>query len=357
MLAHQALSHLKTEAAFQPIGEPVGNLTLGRGQLQGAPVHLAIVENRIASGSLGARESDRLASLFKVVAAQKSPLLMYLDSAGARVSEGLPALGAFRHMYRAALAMAASGAPVAAICGANCFGGASMLASLAGVRHFSANTRFAMSGPAILAQSAGVSVLDEMFQAMSHAAIGMDARVKLGGDNVAATATAPITLPVAAPAAAARHAALGERVAALRGSKPAAAVEKIERKDFAKLYPEGYAASQRAGVLTGEATHRGGKADLLGVIDGQLLGAAPLGHWPMRCGKNWRHRRPPCTCWLTANPTRPRSTTSASCCRSIWPTWRRRCMRSLLPAPGSRPRCWVSLAAAYTLRSPPRRNR
>ena len=31
MLAHQALSHLKTEAAFQPIGEPVGNLTLGGG--------------------------------------------------------------------------------------------------------------------------------------------------------------------------------------------------------------------------------------------------------------------------------------------------------------------------------------
>jgi hypothetical protein len=152
MLAHQALSHLKTEAAFQPIGEPVGNLTLGRGQLQGAPVHLAIVENRIASGSLGARESDRLASLFKVVAAQRSPLLMYLDSAGARVSEGLPALGAFRHMYRAALAMAASGAPVAAIC-AQLFCGASMLASLAGVRHFSANTRFAMSGPAILAQA------------------------------------------------------------------------------------------------------------------------------------------------------------------------------------------------------------
>ncbi len=274
MLAHQTLSHLKTESGFQPIGEPVGNLTLGRGRLQDATVHLAIIENRIASGSLGARESDRLASLFKVVAAQKSPLLMYIDSAGARVSEGLPALGAFRHMYRAALAMAASGAPVAALCGANCFGGASMLASLAGVRHFSANTRFAMSGPAILAQSAGVSVLDEMFQAMSHAAIGMDARVKFGGDNVAATATAPMTLPVAAPAAAARHAALGERVAALRGSKPAAAVEKIERKDFAKLYPEGYAASQHAGVLTGAAAHRGGKADLLGVVDGQLLGAA-----------------------------------------------------------------------------------
>ena len=177
MLAHEALSHLKSQTGFQPLGEAVGNLTLGRGQLGGTQGHVAIVENRIASGSLGAKESDKLASLFKVAAAQKAPLLMYLDSAGARISEGLPALGAFRHMYRAALNLAASGVPVTAVCGANCFGGASMLASLAGARYFSANTRFAMSGPAILAQSAGASVLDDMFQAMAQSAIGMDARV------------------------------------------------------------------------------------------------------------------------------------------------------------------------------------
>ena len=75
MLAHESLLHLKSHTGFQPIGDPVGNLTLGRGQLQGKPVHVAIVEARIASGSLGAKESDKLASLFKVVAAMKDHVL------------------------------------------------------------------------------------------------------------------------------------------------------------------------------------------------------------------------------------------------------------------------------------------
>lgn len=283
MLAHESLSHLKSQTGFQAVGEPVGNLTLGRGQLQGGPVYLAIVENRIASGSLGLKESDKLASLFKVVAAQKAPLLMYLDSAGARVSEGLPALGAFRHMYRAALAMAASGAPVAAVCGANCFGGASMLACLAGTRYFSNNTRLAMSGPAILAQSAGVSVLDEMFQAMSQAAIGKDARVKLGAGNAAVPSA--IALPVAAGAAE-NHAQLGARLTTISSGKPVNAVESIERKDLAKLYPEGYGAQERGGVVTGEAQYQGEKIALLGVVNGKLLGAAAA--WAM-ADAVWKH--------------------------------------------------------------------
>ena len=276
MLAHESLLQLKSQTAFQAVGEPVGNLTLGRGQLQGSPVYLAIVENKIASGSLGAKESDKLASLFKVVAAQKSPLLMYLDSAGARVSEGLPALGAFRHMYRAALAMAVSGAPVAAVCGANCFGGASMLASLAGTRYFSTNTRFAMSGPAILAQSAGVSVLDEMFQAMSQAAIGRDSRLKLAAGNVAVPPA--LSLPVAVSATD-THALLGARLATIASGKLGNAVEKIERKDFAKLYPDGYDAQERGGVISGGAQYQGGKVALLGVVSGKLLGAATA--WAM----------------------------------------------------------------------------
>lgn len=276
MLAHESLLHLKSQTGFQPVGEPVGNLTLGRGQLQGKPVHVAIVEARIASGSLGAKESDKLASLFKVVAAQKAPLLLYLDSAGARVSEGLPALGSFRHMYRAALTMAASGAPVAAVCGANCFGGASMLASLAGTRYFSNNTRFAMSGPAILAQSAGVSVLDEMFQAMSQAAIGRDSRVKLGSGNAAMDKS--LTIP-AVDGLAARHAELGSRLASIGGGKAGNGAEKIERKDLAKLYPEGYELQERGGVVSGIARHRGSPVALLGAIGGKLMGAASA--WAM----------------------------------------------------------------------------
>lgn len=274
MLAHESLAQLKTAIEFQPVGEPVGNLTLGRGRMRGHPVFAAIVENKFASGALGAKESDKLASLFKVVAAQKAPLLMYIDSAGAKVSEGLPALGAFRHMYRAALAMAASGAPTAVFCGANCFGGASMLASLAGTRYYATNTRLAMSGPAILAQSVGVSVLDEMFQAMSVGSIGTAARTRLSLGNLAMSSTSALEeLPVAKTAQE-RHAELGARLSQLNASGSKSSAKKIERKDLAKLYSGGYELSERDSVLSGEAAYEGARVHVLGLIGGKLLGAA-----------------------------------------------------------------------------------
>ena len=60
MLAPETLQQLKALAAFQASGEPVGNLSIGRGIWKGAPVHVALVENRIASGSLGVKECDKL---------------------------------------------------------------------------------------------------------------------------------------------------------------------------------------------------------------------------------------------------------------------------------------------------------
>jgi len=273
MLAHEVLLSFASKLEFEPVGGTIGNLTLGRGKIAGVPAYVAMVENRIASGSLGVKESDKLASLFKVVAAQKAPLLMYLDSAGARVSEGLPALGAFRHMYRAALAMAASGARTAVYCGANCFGGASMLACLAGTRYYAKNTRLAMSGPAILAQSAGVSVLDEMFQAMSMSSIGAEARTKLSLGNLPATAASLGEPLVAAATLQQRHIELGARLSQISKGVMVTPAEKVERKDLAKLYPEHYDLTGKDGLMFGEALYQGAPVSVVGLTGGSLLGA------------------------------------------------------------------------------------
>jgi hypothetical protein len=281
MLSTECLATFKSRFEFSPTGEATGNLSIGRGRASfGAgrvpvPIFVAIVENKIASGSLGARECDKLASLFKVAAAKKSGLALYLDSAGARVSDGLPALGAFRYMYRAALDAAAAGVPMRAYCGANCFGGASMLAALAGTRVYSENTRFAMSGPSILAQAAGISALDDIFMAMSMAAINGEARSKLGETEsmVSHGGTATLSTP-AANALAARHAVLGARLPQAKLQDNFAGSEKLERKDLAKLYPEGYQLAERNGVLSGEATFEGNAVAVTGLIGGRLLGAS-----------------------------------------------------------------------------------
>jgi hypothetical protein len=282
MNSTESLAALKTATSFAILGDPIGNLSLGKGLLDGRPVHMALVENRIASGSLGVAECDKLASLFRIIATQKLPLILFLDSAGARLSQGLPALGAFRRMYRAAVEMAVSGAPVMVVLGANCFGGASMLAALASVRYFSDNTQFAMSGPAILAQAAGGSALDDMFRAIAQAAIGAESRVRRGLDNL------PMTGKLAMPSTATDMTRHEELKAGL--NSPVRPAEPLRRKDLDLLYPAGYEASESDGVLQGVARDGSGSIALLGLVNRKPLGAAQA--WAF-ADRAWRLRNAP----------------------------------------------------------------
>jgi hypothetical protein len=272
------LDALRAAVAFEPLGAPAGNLTLGKGQLDGRPLRVAIVENRIASGSLGKAEVAKLVPLLSIVAREKTPLVVWLDSAGARVSEGLDALGAFRRLFREALGARVAGAPIAMVLGRNCFGGASMLAHLAPRRLFSPNTQLAMSGPAILASAAGADALDEMFRAIAQATIGAAAREKASAANRAWAPGMDVAAwlrEALAPDAGSfdafheRHQSLRARLE--KGLTPRQP-EAMRRKELERLFPEGYQALECDGVVTGEATRDGAAVPLLG-----LVGSTPVG--------------------------------------------------------------------------------
>lgn len=270
------LANFKTAVQFQPQGETISNLTLGRGVVDGKPSYVAVIENRIASGALGVGECDKLTSLFKVIAAQRLPLVMYIDSAGARISEGLPALGAFRRMFAAALKASARDAPTACVVGTNCFGGASMLAALCRTRYFNTHSRLAMSGPTILAAAAGASPLDEQFRAIAEVSIGSQARIKLSPHHLAFdgkisfTSQPPQTLFI-------QHQMLGE---ALQQAKLYAkgATETVSRKDISALYPAGVEVATTNGVVTGRAkpgaNSESADISIIGSIDRQPMTAA-----------------------------------------------------------------------------------
>jgi hypothetical protein len=135
-----------------------------------------------------------------------------------------------------------------------------------------------MSGPAILAQSAGASVLDEMFQSMSQACIGTEGRIRLSLGNLAVS---PAALSEELPNAASnpeRHAQLGARLAPagmpVDATAGATAPTSVDRKDLAKRYPQGYTLHEHDGVLTGEAVFEGLPVAVTGLVGGKLLGAA-----------------------------------------------------------------------------------
>ncbi len=270
---------LAAALALAPLGEAAGNVTVGRGKLDGKAVHVVLIENRAASGSIGAAEAERLGALFRVVALERSPLVLFIDSAGAKVSEGLGALGAFRHLYRAGLEAALAGAPIAAVLGRNCFGGAGMLAHLAARRLFGPETRLGMSGPAVIAAAQGMDPLDEMFAAMAQAAMSPAARAKASAANSAWQPGADLApwlrdalAPVADAAAAfrARHEAL-----ATRFPRPLAtpAWETVRRRDLERIYPDGYEAREANGLLEGQGRVAPGAESFLGIVGDKPLAA------------------------------------------------------------------------------------
>jgi hypothetical protein len=273
------LEALKKAVAFEPHKDRVGNLAWGKGTLDGKPVRLAMVENRFASGAIGEAEAERLAALFKIAARERSPLVLHLDSAGAKISEGLKALGAFRSVYRAGLEAVASGSHLAVVLGANCFGGSSMLAHLAPRRLFSPQTRLAMSGPAILAAAAGMDALDEMFRAMADAALVAGARAKASPGNEVWEPGLDVAAWLRETFAdtgdpRARHAALAARIA----KDNAAPLERVQRKDLERIYDGDYEAHEGGGLLAGKGKRGGEEEAFIGLV----------GHKPVGAARAWR---------------------------------------------------------------------
>jgi len=264
---------------LESVGATAGNVTVARGSFDGRPVHVARVENRAASGSIGAAEAERLTAIFRVVAIERSPLVLDLDSAGAKVSEGLEALGAFRRLFRAGLDAAFAGAPIAAVLGRNCFGGSSMLAHLAGRRLFGPATRLGMSGPAVIAAASGMDPLDASFQAMAEAAMSPEARAAASAANTRWTDAMDLVAWLREALAASRdpraefrrrHDALAARL-----SPPAAADagEPVRRRDLERIYPQGCDARESHGLLAGRGRTHEGEERFVGLVGDKPLGA------------------------------------------------------------------------------------
>jgi len=88
----------------------------------------------------------------------RRPLVLVIDSAGARLDQGLKIQGALRGLMTDILDAGFAGLPMIALLGRNVFGGASMLAFAASERCYASDTVLAMSGPRGLASSNGWAI-------------------------------------------------------------------------------------------------------------------------------------------------------------------------------------------------------
>jgi acetyl-CoA carboxylase beta subunit len=166
-----------TLASGQP--QAYGSLTAGTGAIGGREVTIVATDRQVAGGSLGVTEAQALSTLLEQSHAAGRPFVLCLDSAGARLDEGLAALGAFRQLYRHMLDLRLAGLPLLGLIGRDCFGGASMLAATCARRVYCPSSRLAMSGPAVIQALGGATELDATDASAVTALMGGAARAQL----------------------------------------------------------------------------------------------------------------------------------------------------------------------------------
>lgn len=264
-----------------------GGLCLGSGVLGGRQILIAATDRDTAGGAFGVAESSALSALLKQDRNTQLPVILCLDSAGARLDEGLPALGAFRQLYRQVLDLRLAGVPMLALLGRDCFGGASMLATTCTQRVYAIGSRLAMSGPAVIQALGGRNELDASDAQAVNALMGGTARAamesagRLNEDTIYAFRQAAldwVIRPAGVPDLREQHNRLGMRLMQheMAGSpsfQPAALPEVLR-----ELVPSSFEARESDGVLVGRIQPAAPNT-YFGFLDGQPVGA--LAAWTL----------------------------------------------------------------------------
>jgi hypothetical protein len=258
----QLTSSLYDSESFDSLTVQGASILTGRGQIGGRFVCSATTDSRQARGALSIADCRALADLFHLARDQTEPVILLLNSAGARIDQGLPALGAFRSAYREALECVTQGLPLFACIGRDCFGGASMLAMLAGKRAYARRARLALSGPRIVEAMAGRLNFDSRDPATVDHLMGAQARcrwhstdviVELEANPMRRVITSWLTAPGGAATVSLAHAheVLSER---LRGAEILAesAMQSLVTTDL-RSFPMAQISSRLRGLSQAEA--------------------------------------------------------------------------------------------------------
>ena len=268
------------------LDRPLGALRVARGSIHGRAAVIVAIDPGSKRGAIGVAEARALAAVLETLLGESLPLVFVLSSSGARIDMGLEMLAAFRELLAVALHARERGVRSIAVVRSICYGGASMLACLAERRIFTASSRIAMSGPAVIAATAGRSELDPDDAADVEALIGGAARAQLNaGDRLCpdddgalrAALADCLDASTATPASLAdKHRALFERLGRQgielpRSPRPS--LPQLKRRMDA-LLPEGFETILGAGLVRGVRLRGGREITVTGIVAGAPLTAA-----------------------------------------------------------------------------------
>jgi acetyl-CoA carboxylase carboxyltransferase component len=154
------LDVIRTEVISAHMGEkarPGDGVVGGAGLINGRPVFCYAQDASFAGGSLGAAHADTIVRVLELAGRARAPVVGFVGSGGARMQEGVAALGGYGRIFRRTVALSGRVPQISIITGVSAGGGAYSPA----LTDFIVMTRDAsmfLTGPGVVREALGEDV-------------------------------------------------------------------------------------------------------------------------------------------------------------------------------------------------------
>jgi acetyl-CoA carboxylase carboxyltransferase component len=158
-----SLALLRTEVRSRRMGEraEAGDGVLGAsGRVDGRPVFCFAQDPSFAGGSLGEAHADTVVNVLKLAGRAQVPVVGFIESAGARMQEGVAALSGYGRIFRHHVALSGRVPQISIICGASA-GGGSYAPALTDFVVMTPRASMFLTGPGVVAEVMGEQVSAE----------------------------------------------------------------------------------------------------------------------------------------------------------------------------------------------------
>ncbi|MBR1821892.1 MAG: methylmalonyl-CoA carboxyltransferase, partial [Clostridia bacterium] len=171
LLARERIALLLDAASFvelDVLNADAGVVT-GYGLIDGSPAYVYAQDFTVKGGSVGAAHARKVLKVMELAEKTGAPLFALLDTAGARLDEGVDAMNAYAQMAGKASALSGVVPQIAVVLG-QCGGIASAIAGMSDITIMSKNGALFVNGPQVVSAAAGKDV---DMETLAHAEASM----------------------------------------------------------------------------------------------------------------------------------------------------------------------------------------
>jgi malonyl-CoA/methylmalonyl-CoA synthetase len=249
-----------------PVPAGPGDLSVCEVTLAGRRVLIVAFDEAARQGSIGVAEAAQLVHAIRTARTEGRALVFLMATSGIRVTDGTAGIASLRWVLREAEDARLDGVRMLAVILRFAFGGASILAALCEYRLIHEGALFGMSGPRLIAETAGSDVFDAADPAAVVALLGgaaraaaspgfglVEPRARAIAEAIGDWLRSPPPPPVTRHALAASAAALAGRLGDDEGPPPAG------RRQLTLNSPAGTGARDALGIATALLTARPGE--------------------------------------------------------------------------------------------------